>query len=308
MKKNEGDTYSVSQQLEPSQFGNTVMIIQKSNLQLSKTYKDYKCYRPVMGIYRKHCEMDLMEVGQLNEVAKKGVRVKRIDTKTLWAQYEDRILLDVLDGNLRLMPAIRDQLEALDLSDLEDTDGSEMQHPDLRRLCDILTRKTITEVKDGESVAIHSYLSMNLENTSLRDAILKIGCISPDFSILDFFSDQEDFQKMIKSATPQTTIELDSCFRETRSTRLVQNLEWPRDLNLLTLLSDQCIITTEEINAKLKGKENRVTRAVNVQTINLQWLFKNRKNFTAFTKMLQGLPNKVYGTLFIESLLDQFWS
>ena len=61
-----------------------------------------------MGIYRKHCEMDLMEVGQLNIVATKGVRVKRIDTKTLWAQYEDRILLDVLDGNLRLMPAIRD--------------------------------------------------------------------------------------------------------------------------------------------------------------------------------------------------------
>ena len=283
------------------------MIKQKSNLPLQKTYCRDLCYRPVLGIYKKYCEADLMEVAHLNEMVEKGVRSKRIDIKTLWAKYEDRILLDILYGNLRLMSVIRDQLEALELTDQEDIDGSAVQHPDLRRLCDILTRKTITEECEGESVSIYSYLSLHFANTGLRDAILKIGRFSHDFSILNSFSCQEDFQKLIKSGTPQTTLELVECFKETRSTRQIQPLKWPRNLNLLTIRSDKCIITNDEIDAKLEGKENRVTRAVNVKMINLQWFYRDKKTFVAFTKMLQALPNKVYGTLFVESLLDQFW-
>jgi len=105
---------------------------------------------------------------------------------------------------------------------LKDIDGSEVQHPDLRRLHDILTRKTIlTQEKDGQPVSIHSFLSMNLDQTSLRDAILKIGRFSPDFSILNLFSSQEDFATMMKSGTPQTIIELEECFKETKTTRLI---------------------------------------------------------------------------------------
>ena len=84
------------------------MIKQKSNLLLSKTCIRTECYRPVLGIYFKFCEMDLMEARHLKELADRGVKPKRIDIKTLWAQYEDQILLGVLEGNLRLMPAIRD--------------------------------------------------------------------------------------------------------------------------------------------------------------------------------------------------------
>ena len=75
-------------------------------------------------------------------------------------------------------------------------------------------------------------------------------------------------------------------------------------MNLLTLRSKKCTITKEEIDAKLEGTENRVTRAVKVRTANMKWFYQDRKNFVAFTQMLQGLPNKVYASLFVESLLD----
>ena len=91
---------------------------------------------------------------------------------------------------------------------------------------------------------------------------------------------------MIKSGTPQTTLELVECFTETRSTRQIQPLKWPRNLNLLTIRSDKCIITKEEIDAKLEGKDNRVTRAINVRMINMQWFYRDKKTFVAFTKML----------------------
>jgi len=103
-----GDTYTVTKWLEPSQFGNTVMIRQKSSLLLENTYKLTECIRPVLSIYRKYCELDLMEVNHLNIMADKGVRPQRIDIKAMWAQYEDQNLLSALRGNLMLMSAIRD--------------------------------------------------------------------------------------------------------------------------------------------------------------------------------------------------------
>jgi len=75
-------------------------------------------------------------------------------------------------------------------------------------------------------------------------------------------------------------------------------------MNLLTLRSKNCIITKQELDDKLEGTENRVTRAVNVKTTNLHWFYRDKKNFVAFTQMLQGLPNQVYASIFVESLLD----
>jgi len=143
-----------------------------------------------------------------------------------------------------------------------------------------------------------------MDNSGLRDAILKIGRISPDFSIFKTFSDQEAFDEMIKRSTTQTTAELENCFTETRSTRQIQLLEWPRDLSLLTIRSKQCTITKEELDTELEEHENRVTRAVNVATLNMSFFFRDRKNFIAFTQMLQGLPNQVYASIFVESILD----
>jgi len=78
-------------------------------------------------------------------------------------------------------------------------------------------------------------------------------------------------------------------------------------MNLLTIRSDKCTISKDELDEKLKDQENKVTRAVKVSTTNMRWFYRNKKNFTAFTQMLQGLPNKVYASIFVESLLDPFW-
>ena len=88
---------------------------------------------------------------------------------------------------------------------------------------------------------------------------------------------------MIKNSTPQTTAELENCFTETRSTRQIQLLDWPRDLGLLTIRSKKCTITKEEFDVELEEHENRVTRAVNVTILNMNFFFRGRKNFIAFT-------------------------
>lgn len=61
------------------------MVKQKSNLPLHLTHKDDFWHRPVLGIYKLHCEADLMEVQYLIESAESGVKPKRMDVKTLWA-------------------------------------------------------------------------------------------------------------------------------------------------------------------------------------------------------------------------------
>ena len=77
--------FGIKEWLEPSQFGNSIMIKQKSNLPLHKTHQNDYWYRPVLGIYKQHCEADLMEVKYLIQAAESGVKPKRIDVKTLWA-------------------------------------------------------------------------------------------------------------------------------------------------------------------------------------------------------------------------------
>lgn len=39
----------------------------------------------------------------------------------------------------------------------------------------------------------------------------------------------------------------------------------------------------------------------------MKWFYRNKKNFIAFTKMLQKLPHKAYDSIFVQSLLEQFW-
>jgi len=47
--------------------------------------------------------------------------------------------------------------------------------------------------------------------------------------------------------------------------------------------------------------------AVNVRLLDMSWFFRDRKNFVAFSIMLQKLPSNVYSSLLLDCLLDQFW-
>ena len=285
--KTEGSKFGLKRWFEPQPHGNLVMLRQSSNLPISKTFSTDEWLRPVLGIYEQYCELDIMQARQLIHCADTGIKPKKIDLKALWASYGDDILLAHLQGNLRVLTAIKDYIEGLELESLEDQDGLETYNPVLRRLSDMLVKKTYLQLKnDGTQLELQSYLSRSLTNSGLRDAILKIGRLSPNFSVFKIFQGQDDFGQLIEKSTPQTTAELESCFEETRSTRQIQLLDWPRELDLLTLRSNKCTISKEELDNELVEHENRVTRAVNVTTLNMSFFFQGRKNFIAFTQML----------------------
>ena len=85
-------------------------------------------------------------------------------------------------------------IESLELECLEDNDGLETTNPDLRRLSTILLSKTYLEKNDdGTELELQSYLTRIMNNSGLRDAILKIGRLSPNFSVFKNFSNQEAF-------------------------------------------------------------------------------------------------------------------
>lgn len=52
---------------------------------------------------------------------------------------------------MRVFNAIKETINGLELRDLEDFDGSETYHPDMRRLSDILQQKTHFTVSPDNS-------------------------------------------------------------------------------------------------------------------------------------------------------------
>lgn len=77
-------------------------------------------------------------------------------------------------------------------------------------------------------------------------------------------------------------------------------------MDLLTIRSKKCIITKEEIETELEDEEDKVTRAVQVDTLDITWFYYDRQTFISFSKILQKQPNKnkVYASIFVEGLLD----
>ncbi len=94
---------------------------------------------------------------------------------------------------------------------------------------------------------------------------------------------------------------------ETWSTKKIESLDWPKERSMLTLRKSDCVIDKESLVKELENDDNRVTRAVKVTMLSLGWFFSERKNFISFSKLLPGLPNRVFQSQFIESLLDRFW-
>ena len=152
-----------------------------------------------------------------------------------------------------------------------------------------------------------SYLTRSIKDSGLRDVLLKIGRTCPSFSLLNTVSSQANFGEWISPCSPETANELDNCFCETKSTRQITLLDWPRDKALLTKCSRKCTITKEELQAELEDEKDKSTRAITVRVLNLEWFYRDKKNFSAFTTLFDGLPNQVYSSEFLTCLLDQFW-
>ena len=107
---------------------------QESNLPIQLTQENDLRFRPLLGIYKGFCEVDIMEVDYLLSAAQRGVKPKKIDHKTLWACIGSHSLLSLIGDNLRILTAIKESIQSLELTNLEDKDGNECYHPDQRRL------------------------------------------------------------------------------------------------------------------------------------------------------------------------------
>ena len=58
-------------------------------------------------------------------------------------------------------------------------------------------------------------------------------------------------------------------------------------MDLLSIRSSKCIITKEEIEEKLEDENDKVTRAIQVDTLDLTWFYYDRQNFISFSKILK---------------------
>ena len=48
-------------------------------------------------------------------------------------------------------------------------------------------------------------------------------------------------------------------------------------------------------------------RPIKVSLLDLDWYFRDRRNFVAFSKLLQYLPKSVYSSELVVCVLDRFW-
>ena len=60
---------------------------------------------------------------------------------------------------------------------------------------------------------------------------------------------------MLSAATPVVTEVLNlQCFVETKSTKLIQTILWPRSLKAITFRSNNCIVTEEQVKKEIRDQ------------------------------------------------------
>ena len=99
-----------------------------------------------------------------------------------------------------------------------------MHHADLQHLSDILHKSTlIVQRRDKDTgnfrLKIRSFLRNIFDNSTMRDALLKIGRLSPVFTAFDSFAKQNCIKKMLKDCSLLAAKELNHCLVETISTK-----------------------------------------------------------------------------------------
>mmetsp|Transcript_10068 Transcript_10068/g.12667 ORF Transcript_10068/g.12667 Transcript_10068/m.12667 type:complete len:83 (+) Transcript_10068:2535-2783(+) len=81
----------------------------------------------------------------------------------------------------------------------------------------------------------------------MRDTLLKIAALSPEFSISRFLRDQRSFKTLVDTISPEVIKTLNTCFIETANTRKFMFTKWPKDLKILTFMSSQAATTMDEL-------------------------------------------------------------
>lgn len=148
----------------------------------------------------------------------------------------------------------------------------------------------------------------------MRDSLLQIANMCPNFSLFDVISDLDSIEVILKNPSPTIYQLFNTCFVETKSTRFIRKLDWPADQGLSTtnFFQSSCVVTDDscvnEIN-KLEP-ESTVVNQVKVHKLNLVWLFRNYGNYLKLVQILNDSQqnNEIFATDFVCILLGQYWT
>ena len=175
---------------------------------------------------------------------------------TIFASFDGQSIFSVAEGDLILYQKILEFFKEQDFTNVDDIDESEVQHPELSRLECLFKLKTFKRVSlEGQAVC-KSYVDRILSNAGARDMMTKIISLTSNYCILDEFYDHDDFVKVLDSASALSCSELNRSFKETKSTKLLNVLNWPRDREILTYRSNSCVPDKQEIEDMVKDEDN----------------------------------------------------
>jgi len=83
---------------------------------------------------------------------------------------------------------------------------------------------------DKDTVRSVSLLTPGQLSATVRDALIKICRLNPNFSYMTEFSSQRSFVEARRNLTAPLIEEFHHCFVETHSSKDVKVINWPRDL------------------------------------------------------------------------------
>ena len=107
----------------------------------------------------------------------------------------------------------------------------------------------------------------------------------------------------------------DNSFIETKTTRKIQTIDWPKDENVqvssITFRLYTSLVKPEDIKHHIKrkfGNIQTVRKAVTVKMADIRWFMEDQKQFLKFCELLNNTnSDSIFGTEIVNKVLHEFW-
>ena len=94
---------------------------------------------------------------------------------------------------------------------------------------------------------LSSLIIDNIKESGLRDILFKICALSRAFSISSIFTSQEDCKNLFETSTSESIKQFSSIFVDTMYTLPIESIDWPRNLKMVTMTSEESVIDVKQI-------------------------------------------------------------
>ena len=97
---------------------------------------------------------------------------------------------------------------------------------------------------DKKEIRTISILINSLDNPSYRDPLLKLGTLSPHFTLCRMLDDQESFKSIVENVTSPVIESLNNSLTQTENMREITTMAaWPNGLKKFIHMSNNCEIS-----------------------------------------------------------------